>query len=305
MGKLTRNPGKEALVMHGAGLGICVLGSGSGGNSSVVRTTQGRTMLLDLGFGPRTTGKRLEQAKVNLQEVEAVCLTHLDQDHFRPAWMGKLLEEQIPLFLHRWHLPEFERLPGAVAMRESGLLRLFEKDVFEPVTGVRARPIRLPHDLKGTVGFVLEAQGARLGYATDLGHVPEELVEEFTGVDVLALESNYEPELELASRRPAFLKKRIMGGHGHLSNQQAFEAVRKIASRSPGGRPQKVMLLHRSSQCNHPTRVLKVFSQDAEILRRVILTEQRRRSRWVTARANGAGEPGVGQMELPYQTAEA
>jgi phosphoribosyl 1,2-cyclic phosphodiesterase len=275
---------------RGRSLSLCVLGSGSGGNSTVLRVG-GACILLDAGFGPRTTARKLAQASIALEQVRAVCVTHLDQDHFRGTWIRTLLELGIRLFVHRWHLDALRRLPDGDRLQQEGLLEVFDGQPFAPLTdvpGLSLAAVPLPHDQKGTVGFVVEAEGARLGYATDLGNVPRELIERFAGVDVVAIESNYDPQLELESSRPAFLKQRIMGGRGHLSNQQAFDAVRAIADRSPAGCPRQVVLLHRSGQCNHPMRIRRVWEQDALLADRVVLTEQRRRTAWIEVRPEGA-----------------
>jgi phosphoribosyl 1,2-cyclic phosphodiesterase len=272
------------------GWSFCVLGSGSGGNSTVLRVGE-HCMLLDAGFGPRTTAKKLAQAAIALDQVRTICVTHLDQDHFRGTWVRALLERRITLLLHRWHVDDLRRLPDGDRLQQAGLLEVFDAHPFAPLAPVPSLSITavpLPHDQKGTVGFVVEAEGARLGYATDLGHVPRELIERFAGVDVVAIESNYDPQLEMESGRPAFLKQRIMGGRGHLSNQQAFDAVRAIADRSPAGCPRQVVLLHRSGQCNHPMRIRRVWDQDAALAPRLVLTEQRRRSAWIAVRPAGA-----------------
>lgn len=88
---------------------------------------------------------------------------------------------------------------------------------------------------------------ASLGYATDLGHVPARLTTLMAEVDVLAIESNYCPRMQAASSRPEFLKRRIMGGSGHLSNQQCAAAVEAIRPR------EHVVLLHLSRECNQPS----------------------------------------------------
>ena len=99
-------------------------------------------------------------------------------------------------------------------------------------------------------------------------------------MDILALEANYDPRLQQASTRPEHLKRRIMGGAGHLSNEQAFEAVKRIDRRSADGQPAHVLLLHRSQQCNSEEKVREVFARDPAIFPRVTLTQQRRRTRW-------------------------
>lgn len=263
------------------GMELCVLGSGSGGNASAIRVDDAIVMV-DLGFGPRTIVQRLQQARVQLDDVQAVCLTHLDQDHFRPNWLRTLLGWRIPVFLHRWHFDKFVRLPdGGQAMADAGLVHTFEEQTFRPIRGVEVSPIRLAHDMQGTSGFRIESRWGSVGYATDLGHVPESLVDHFAGVDVLAIESNYDPPMQLRSPRPAFLKRRIMGGQGHLSNDEAYLAVRRVAERSAPGLPAEVVLLHRSAQCNRKHIIRQVFGQSPELAARVTLTEQRRRTRWI------------------------
>ena len=270
---------------------MCALGSGSGGNSTVVQYG-GAALLVDAGFGPVSTAQRLAQAGLSLGDIMAVCLTHLDQDHFRPNWPRTLLGWGIAVYLHRRHRADFERLKGAAALREAGLVHLIDDRPFQPLApqvDLTVSPVRLIHDEQGTCGFHLDAGAAgRIGYATDLGHVPDELVSRFTGVDLLALESNYDPPMQVRSGRPVFLQRRIMGHAGHLSNEQAFDAVSRIVARSAPGRPQHIVLLHRSAQCNSPECIAEMFGQARDVHRRVRLTEQRRRSRWFTAQPPAA-----------------
>lgn len=261
-------------------LQLCVLGSGSSGNSSVLKLGKA-AMLIDAGFGPRTMVKRLGEAKLEFNQVDAVCLTHLDRDHFQPALIRVLIECRIRVVIHRWHLQVFEQTDGAQALIHAKLLEVFDGHLFEPIAGLRATSFPLPHDDTGTTGFLFESDVGRMGYATDLGHVPSELIDRFAGVNLLAIESNYDPHMQLSSNRPMFLKRRIMSGKGHLANEESFDAVRRIVDRSPKGNPQQIVLLHRSTQCNCPYVVQRVFNQDPRIGPRVVLTEQHRSTRWL------------------------
>src|SRR5690606_15414327 len=101
-------------------------------------------------------------------------------------------------------------------------------------------------DAWGVVAFRFDLPGASLGYATDVGSVNSDLLDLMRGVQTLAIESNYCPQMQLASARPEFLKRRIMGGKGHLSNQECAKAVRDIAP------ARRVALLPLSRQCNTP-----------------------------------------------------
>src|SRR5437660_8117905 len=81
-------------------LDLCILASGSSGNCSILRTPAG-VILIDAGIGPRTCAKRMDGTGVSVRDIRAICLTHLDSDHFRPSWLGTLLNHRIKLYCHR------------------------------------------------------------------------------------------------------------------------------------------------------------------------------------------------------------
>jgi len=260
---------------------FCNLGSGSGGNASVLRIG-GQTLLLDAGFGPRTTAQRLAMAGLTLCELTGIVLTHLDQDHFRKTWVRAIADLNIPLYLHAWHAQDLAALPLADRLNQLGLIHTFDTDAFTIGDALTAAPIRLQHDRQGTIGYRIHDGRTSVGFATDLGHAPKRLVEHFVGVDLLAIESNYDPQMQRDGDRPIFVKRRCMSDSGHLSNEQAFEAVCAIDQQSPTGQPARVVLLHASRQCNHPGRIERVFRQNPSLWKRTTLTRQRRRTRWLS-----------------------
>jgi len=223
---------------------LCVLASSSSGNCSLLAIkspTKTITVLIDAGLSPRKTMALMERAGHDHTTIDHVLLTHLDVDHWNNGWLAKLPESTV-VHLHRRHTGRASR---------SGLLYLkthpFESG-FELVPGVHVSPLLVAHDDLGTAAFRIEFQGfgTSLGYATDTGRPTPKLCDHLAQVDVLAIESNYCPELQKASTRPAFLKDRIMGGRGHLSNQESAAAVARI-------NPCRcVVLLHLSKECNKP-----------------------------------------------------
>jgi phosphoribosyl 1,2-cyclic phosphodiesterase len=260
------------------------------GNSTVLRTPRG-VMLIDAGIGPRTAAKRLEGTGVRVADVQAICLTHLDRDHFNHSWIRTIVTHGIRVFVavdRRPHLLRYlDHHP--LVTEFSALVDSFNGQPFEPLPGLVARAIRLDHDMTGSHGFCFEGFDCRLGYASDLGKVPDVLIECFEDVDVLAIESNYDPEMQRNSGRPWFLKKRIMGGFGHLSNDQAFDAVRAILARSLKKRnrlPEHIVLLHRSLECNCPDLMRELFHQDQRIARRLTVADQFERSGWLRVKGH-------------------
>jgi hypothetical protein len=113
------------------------------------------------------------------------------------------------------------------------------------------------HDSDPTFAFRIDHHDPHglawaIGYASDLGCASDELAEAFAGVDVLAVEYNHDERMERASPRPAFLVQRVLGDGGHLSNRQAADFTRAVATRSGPGFPSHLVQLHLSRDCNHP-----------------------------------------------------
>ena len=271
---------------------LCVLASGSAGNCTILRTPAG-AMLIDAGIGPRVAATRMNGTGVKIADIRAICLTHLDRDHFNYNWITTAVRHQIPIFCHSACVNELlHRVFGVDANTPearafASVLTGFDGQPFQPLPGLVFQPVHLAHDREGSHGFVIEGHDRRIGYATDLGHVPAHLLEAFCGLDVLAIESNYDPQMQMNSPRPAFLKHRITGGRGHLSNHQALDAVRKVLDRceQAGQRlPEHIVLLHRSRECNCPNLLRAMFSRDARIAPRLTLSEQLARTEWIRPR---------------------
>ncbi|MHC4947757.1 MAG: MBL fold metallo-hydrolase [Planctomycetota bacterium] len=252
-------------------LSLCVLGSGSAGNCTVVVLEDARAprfLLIDAGLAPRTTAKRLEPLGIELEQIERVCVTHFDADHFHAGWEKVIGRQGLTVHAHRRH--RRRALASGVPVRR---LDLFD-DGLRLEGGTRIDGALLAHDDLGTVGYVIEHGGARLGYATDLGRVPDSLPDHFRRLHALAIESNYDAALQRASDRPDFLKERIMGGLGHLSNEQALAAVGRIARTS---RLSHLVLLHLSRQCNDPRLVKRLYAAEAgDLLDKLTITSQTR-----------------------------
>lgn len=272
---------------------LCILASGSSGNAGLLRTPAG-CFLIDAGIGPRTTAQRLAGTGCSIEHVRAIVLTHLDRDHFSPTWLGTIIKQQIPIYVHYRRrdellcLAENEQPERRLVSQFEPLLRIFREEPFTPFQGVEFFPLKFAHDGAGSHGFVVDGFDCRIGYATDLGRVPEQLLKAFADLDILALESNYDPHMQMNSPRPAFLKRRIMGGAGHLSNTQALAAVQQILDQHQARLaplPSHIVLLHRSRQCNCPQLLRKMFCADLRIAPRLTLAHQHQRTEWLSPKS--------------------
>lgn len=234
---------------------FCVLASSSSGNCSAVVLGSGvsrRLILVDAGLSPRRTRRTLAEVGGADIPIAGILLTHLDSDHWHSGWI-KGVPGGVPVFVHKRHQRR-ARDCGVFQHR----VELFDDEVaLDHALFVRASLHN--HDELGAVSlrFEFEELGRSLGYITDCGRASEAVVKHAEGVDVLAIESNYCPELEMSSSRSWHLKRRVMGGHGHLSNEQCAEAVRAIRPR------EHVVLLHLSRECNRP-ELARSYHSDAD-----------------------------------------
>lgn len=249
-----------------------VLASGSSGNCTVLVRGSGalrRVTIIDCGLSPLRTRRLLAELGLTIDRVDDLLVTHLDTDHFHPGWI-KALPRHARLHLHQRHIRRAVR-----SGIETTRIELFSS-AFSLPGGVTVTPSLVQHDAWGVVAFRFDMPGASLGFATDVGAMSRELVSVLRGVQTLAIESNYCPRMQLESSRPEFLKRRIMGGKGHLSNEQCAQAVADI------GTAADVVLLHLSRQCNTPERACALH---AGAPYRVVVTSQHQPAPEVTIRS--------------------
>ncbi|HLI03073.1 MAG TPA: MBL fold metallo-hydrolase [Terracidiphilus sp.] len=113
---------------------------------------------------------------------------------------------------------------------------------------ITLNPFTIPHDAADPVGFVLQAEGVRMGFATDLGYIPPNVKAQLRGVDLLLLESNHDLEMLRDGPYPWSVKQRVLSRVGHLSNDAAAEFL----SGSYDGQAAYVILAHLSESNNLP-----------------------------------------------------
>jgi phosphoribosyl 1,2-cyclic phosphodiesterase len=136
--------------------------------------------------------------------------------------------------------------------------RLFQTgDSFE-LNDVIVETFSIPHDAQDPVGFLLRANGVKIGFATDLGHVTKLVVDRIRTANALVLEANHDVKmLQECVRRPWSLKQRILGRHGHLSNEAAADCVSEIMSADL----RNLYLGHLSRECNRPELAHRIVNE--------------------------------------------
>jgi len=242
-------------------ISFSVLGSGSGGNSSLLEV-DGFGLLIDVGFGPKQMTERLAAIGRSWDSVHAVVLTHVHTDHWASPSLRQMFRRRIPLYCHSEHVARLRTWSDAFQTLESaGLVLRYATHLdtrVSPEIDVRVRPFPVSHDSRSTFGFRIECgrhaerPDWSMAYAADLGTWSEELIPHLADVDLLALEFNHDVELQRSSARPLDLIERVLGDEGHLSNAQAAELLATVLRASAPGRLRSVVQLHLSRECNRP-----------------------------------------------------
>jgi phosphoribosyl 1,2-cyclic phosphodiesterase len=129
-----------------------------------------------------------------------------------------------------------------------GLLRLAQDGVAITLDGMAIHPFTVPHDVREPLQVTCTDGDKRLGIVTDLGHVTDHVEQQLAGCHALLLECNHDPELLAASRYPPFLKRRVGGQYGHLSNGASATLARSLHH----GGLKHLVAAHLSAQNNRP-----------------------------------------------------
>ena len=223
---------------------VAPLGSGSAGNAYYFES-DGTSILVDAGFGPRETAKRLEQIGRELANLKAIVLTHEHYDHMRGA-ESLARKLSIPIYLTRGTLEA-----GAIDPSETPVV-VFNNNSTFPIGELNVHACRTLHDATDPACFVIEARdGTRVGIASDLGYVDEQVKRHLSGCDGLFFESNHDLDMLRMGTYPWSLKRRIMSRFGHLSNDDSMLAVQRMI----GADLKTLCLIHLSEKNNHESIV--------------------------------------------------
>lgn len=228
------------------------LGSGSSGNSYYLSSAFG-AILIDAGLPVRTIQKGLRQHGVELHTINALLLTHEHTDHVRSAATlagsyGMTVYAAEPLFRVLDRRPIYGCIPQRVRQF------IMPGSTFE-VAGFRVEAFLVPHDASINLGYHIVGEGFAFTFMSDIGHITPEMPYFAERATHLVLEANYDPEMLRLGTYPPYLKTRIQGPLGHLSNIEAADFLASVAHSSL----QHVFLCHLSQQNNHPLRCLETF----------------------------------------------
>lgn len=239
-------------------LTITSLNSGSNGNCYYIGN-ENEAILVDAGISCRETERRMSRLGLSIKNVKAIFITHEHTDHIRG--LNTLMKKyQIPVYITSSTL-QYSRLQQV----NSPILHF---SAFEEIKIGELCVTAFPkfHDASDPHSFIVSYEGIKVGVFTDIGMVCKHVITYFKQCHAAILEANYDEDLLMNGKYPYFLKRRITGGKGHLSNNQALTLFKEHRSNSMN----LLLLGHLSKSNNCPDLVQNLFNQHSESVEVVI-----------------------------------
>ncbi|WP_018612069.1 MBL fold metallo-hydrolase [Segetibacter koreensis] len=231
---------------------ITSLNSGSNGNCYYIGNDR-EAVLVDAGISCREIEKRMKRLGLSMQKVKAVFVSHEHTDHIKG----------IPTLAKKYQLPVY--ITAATLFNCGFILDDHLASTFvvnEPVIIGNLAVIAFPkvHDASDPYSFIITCDKIKVGVFTDIGIPCKEVIKHFKQCHAAFLEANYDEEMLNAGNYPYYLKKRITGGKGHLSNKQALGVFKE---HKPAYMTH-LLLSHLSKNNNCPQVVEKLFNEHAD-----------------------------------------
>ena len=228
-----------------------VLASGSSGNSYAFSDGDD-SFLIDMGISNTQLEKRMALFSLAPEDVRCIFLTHLHPDHSKGVGTFQRKHPDVPVYMSSVAFQtnktvlEKQRITGPVVQYD------FNDEI--AIGRFTVTPFKTMHDSPGSAGYLVRHGNNRIFLMTDTGLFSEESISLARGCDVLFVESNYDETMLENGGYPSFLKRRIDGPRGHMSNSQARDFLSRAEALD-----RKVFLIHLSENNNSVEAVGRLY----------------------------------------------
>lgn len=231
-------------------LKIQTLSSGSAGNITYIgNNTTG--ILVDVGLPLPLTLKLMEQAKIDPHSITGIVITHEHSDHIKGV-ASFVTQFNVPIYCYHPYINVLKRnlkLPPHY---------LIETENNFQIGDITINSFPVPHDSQFCTGYTFTCENTTVGIATDIGQMTDTILANLSACQIVVLESNHDPKQLMANPKyPDWLKRRILGNRGHLSNLDCGRTIAKLYQ----AHVSQVILAHLSEKNNTPTLAYQTVKQ--------------------------------------------
>lgn len=228
---------------------VCVLSSGSKGNSTLVITDKVK-ILIDLGTTTSYVEAALNNLNVDVKEISHILITHSHADHIKG--LKVFIKRYNPVILVTEDMKN-------VLEKELGNFRYeYYEDKKAIIGDLTVNVIKTSHDAEESIGFVLTNNNSSMVYITDTGYINQKYFKILSNNNLYVLESNHDIKMLMDGPYPYYLQQRVRGDKGHLSNKQASDYLCKFI----GDNTKKIVFAHISEHNNSYEKVIETFNEE-------------------------------------------
>lgn len=215
---------------------VVVLASGSDGNSTYIETDESK-ILIDMGRNTKYIKEKLESIGVSPKEINAILISHTHKDHVS-ALKTFVSHYKTPVLLSREMFYELEDI------KDYENITIYEEDIY--LNDLKIITIKSSHDAPDARNFIIENKESSVVYVTDTGYVNHKYFDLLKDREIYLFESNHDIEMLMNGPYPKYLKNRVVGSYGHLSNKDSAFYLSKLV----GPHTKKIVLMHLSNVNN-------------------------------------------------------
>lgn len=222
---------------------LCSIASGSSGNCIYVGS-EATHLLVDAGISGKRVEEGLKYLELSGRDVDGILITHEHSDHI--AGLGVLSRKyEIPIYASKGTI---EAILNCKNAPDESLFHEIQADTKVTIKDLTVNPMKISHDAAQPVAYRIGYGSSKVAVCTDLGVFNEYTVECLKGMDALLLEANHDINMLQVGPYPYYLKQRILGDRGHLSNENSGRLLNKVLC----DKTKAVVLGHLSKENNLP-----------------------------------------------------
>jgi len=232
---------------------ICVLGSGSKGNSTYIETENSK-ILIDAGLSKCDLERRLSLLNINPYDIDAILVTHEHSDHIKGVGQfARKYKNKIYAHNQIWNILE-DKLGDLSCSQQ---IEFNGNDFY--IKDMVIQSFDVDHDSQHCVGFSVIENNKKFSIATDLGHITPEITQRLSDSEFIVLESNHDIEkLKNNPHYPPYLKNRVLSKYGHLSNDETAKTITQLLGNNTRG----IILAHLSEENNTPELAIQTVRNE-------------------------------------------
>lgn len=223
---------------------LCSIASGSSGNCIYVGSEQ-TNLLVDAGISAKRIEYGLNNIDIKPDTIQGILVTHEHSDHI--SGLG--------VMARKYHIPIYATYETAMAFRSirsmgdisDELINYVEPDRAFRINDITVEPFSTSHDAANPVCYTLHSENEKVGIATDLGKYDDYIISKLDDSDLLMIEANHDINMLMVGKYPYYLKQRILGDRGHLSNDLSAQLICRLLRK----KKQHIILAHLSKENNY------------------------------------------------------